>query len=255
MRRAFPLLLGFLAVALGGFGASEPAGSQAPDMSQMRVCGADSFSLDGARCLRDERATGVRGGTLHCSARVQGLAGSSFKGTFSYRGRSFPGQIGTIPGDGHVYTSLSIPVGEFPGGTWRCEIRSGTSKAAATFTSTGPRGPLTSPAVCLTKNTVPTTTARACRADRSAKPLRPTSRITCSAVYSLARGKTASAELRYGGKPTGLELAYRLPLPVSVFSINISQKGSLPAGQYACVFSLEGKALVTKRFAIAPARA
>jgi hypothetical protein len=255
MRRALPLLLVLLAIALGGLGAAEPAGSQTPDLSQMRVCGAGSFSLDGARCLRDDRTTGVRGSTLHCSARVQGLAGSSFKGTFSYRGRSFPGRIGFIEGDGFVYTSLSIPAGELPGGKWRCEIRSGASKATATFTSTGPRGPLTSPAVCLTKNTVPTTTARACRADRSAKPLRPTSKITCSAVYSLARGKMARAELRYGGEPTGLELAYRLPLPVSVFSMNISRKGSLPAGEYACVFSLEGKALVTKRFAIAPARA
>lgn len=247
MRRALAAvgLLASVAV-LGAFGGS--AGS----VSDAAACGTSMFSTGGARC-RAHEGTGVQSRTLHCSARVDGLAGQPYTGTFTYRGRSFPAQTGTIPGDGYVYTTLTIAGGEFPAGRWRCEIEAGGSKASVSFATDGPRTRLSSAAACPTAQTVESSSVRACRLDGSRLPFAPTSKITCSGVYSLAAGRRASAHLLYEGKPTGLSLTRSLTLPVSVFGMQVSKKGGLPSGDYACVFSLGGKKLSTKTFSIAPA--
>jgi hypothetical protein len=245
MRRALlPVGLIGLILALAGFGGSAGA------LSQAQVCGSGSFSAGGARCIADERA-GVLSSALHCSARVRGLSGQAYTGTFSYRGRAFPAESGVVSGDGWVYTSLALKGGTFPAGPWTCRIDAGSSHASVSFRTAGAVGTLTSTAACPTAVTIATSDVRACRDDRSPRPFSPTSKITCSGVYSLANGRIASAQLLYKGKPTGLSLKRRLPLPVSVFGMQVSHRGGLPAGAYTCVFLLDGKRLATTPFSIA----
>ncbi|MBM3677332.1 MAG: hypothetical protein FJW96_05535 [Actinobacteria bacterium] len=252
--RRLPHFVALVAVSLAGLAllAVPASGGASAGITQVQVCGAGAFALGDARCATDERAA-VRGDTLNCAARVTGLAGSTYTGSFSYRGRSFPTQTGVVPGDGWVYTRLAIRGGDFPAGKWTCRIAAGGSRIVVPFETQGATGPVTSVSACPTSATVVHSGVRACRADRSTRPFPPTSRITCSSVYALARGKAASARLLYDGKATGLALERTLPLPVSTFGMQVTRKGGLPAGSYACEFSLDGKQVATHRFSIAAA--
>jgi hypothetical protein len=172
-----------------------------------------------------------------------------FTGRLSYRGIPFPVQKGKLTSDGNAYTYLTIGGGSFPGGPWRCDLAAGAEKVSATFTTSGHSGPVTGLAACLTKNTVLAGPVRACKRDTPSLPA--TDAITCSAVYSLAKGEQARADVLYKGKSTGLTLTRKVPLAISVFGVQVSKSGGMPAGSYACVFSLDGKKVATKTFRIA----
>jgi hypothetical protein len=244
VRTALSLVLGVLGVLLvAGFG------GRAHDLDEVRICGAADFDRDSAACKRDRRA-GISSGTIYCSAHTSGHEGDTFTGRLSYRGAAFPLQKGRIGHDnGNAYTFLTIGGGAFPGGAWRCDLAAGDETASVTFTTRGPSGPVTSLAACLTKNTVLAGPVRSCKRDTPTLPA--TAEVTCSAVYGLAKGRRASVEVLYAGKPTGLRLARKVPLAVSVFGVQVSKPGGMPAGRYACVFSLDGKKVATKTFRIA----
>jgi hypothetical protein len=237
------LATGLGAVVLGGFGGS------AGDLDEVRVCGASGFDRGKAACKTNQRS-GIRSGTIYCSAHTSGHSGDTFTGRLTYRGTPFPVQKGTIThDDGNAYTFLTIGGGSFPGGSWRCDVSAGSQKASASFTTSGPTGPVTSLAACLTKNTVLAGPVRACKTASASLPA--TDAVTCSAVYSLAKGKQARADVLYNGKSTGLTLTRKVPLTISVFGVQVSKPGGLPAGRYACVFSLDGTKVATKTFRIA----
>ena len=236
------LAIGLGALALAGFGGS------ATGLDEVRVCGVSGFDKGDAACKADQRA-GISSSTIYCSARTSGHSGDTFTGRLTYRGVPFPAQKGRISRDGNIYTYLTIGGGPFPGGAWRCDVAAGAEEASVAFRTNGPSGPVTSLAACLTKNTVLAGPVRACRSDRAALPA--THAITCSAVYSLAKGRQARADVLFEGKPTGLVLKRTVPLAVSVFGVQVSKAGGLPAGSYACVFSLDGKKAGTKTFRIA----
>jgi len=237
------LAIGLGALALAGFGGS------AAGLDEVRVCGTSGFDRGDAACRADQRS-GIRSSTIYCSARTSDHAGDTFTGRLTYRGIPFPVQKGRISRDGNVNTYLTIGGGPFPGGPWRCDVSAGSEKASVSFTTNGPSGPVTSVSACLTKNTVLAGPVRACRSDASAT-LPATDAITCSAVYSLAKGKQARADVLFDGKPTGLTLTRTVPLAVSVFGVQVSKPGGLPAGRYTCVFSLDGKKAATKSFRVA----
>jgi hypothetical protein len=250
MRRPLLLvaLLGIVATVFGVTSGSAATGS----LSQARVCGAASFSAGGARCIVDERA-GLRSNVLHCSARAEGLEGSAFRGVFSFQGKRFPAQTGIVRGDGWIFTTLSLPGGKFPAGRWACLIQAGDRTTTVGFRTTGARGPLAGAAACPTSRTVISDGVRACRRDLSGRLFVSTDKVTCSATYALADGHTAAARLVYEGKDTGLSLRRALPLPVSVIGMQVVKQGGLPAGDYACVFSLDGRDVQRRAFTIAPA--
>lgn len=244
MRATLALIVtGLGAVALGGFGGS------ASGLDEVRVCGASGFDSGKAACKTHQRS-GIRSGTVYCSAHVSGHSGDTFTGRLTYRGNAFPVQKGNLThDDGNAYTYLTIGGGSFPGGSWRCDVSAGSEKASASFTTSGPTGPVTSLAACLTKNTVLAGPVRACKSDRASLPA--TGAVTCSAVYSLAKGRRARADVLYNGKSTGLTLTRKVPLAISVFGVQVTKQGGMPAGKYACVFSLDGKKVATKTFRIA----
>lgn len=250
MRRAIVvtalLSAGALAV-LGLVTTASGSGERTRVLSEARVCGSAAFSTGGARCIVDERA-GFRSNALHCSARAEGLEGKRYTGKFSFQGKTFPVRTGTVPGDGWIYTSLRLPGGTFPAGKWGCTLDADGTAARVGFQTTGASGTLTNASVCPTSRTLVAAGIRACRTDLSASRLAATPAITCSAVYSLAAGRTASAKLLYGGRPTGLSLQRKLPLPVSVLGMQVEKAGGLPAGSYTCVFSLDGEKLGQKSF-------
>lgn len=235
--------IGLGALALAGFGGG------AAGLDQVRVCGTSGFDRGDGACQAAQRS-GIRSSTIYCSARTSDHASDTFTGRLSYRGVPFPVQKGRIARDGNIYTYLTIGGGSFPGGPWRCDVSAGSEKASVSFTTNGPRGPVTSLAACLTKNTVLAGPVRACR-DDAAATLPATDGITCSAVYNLAKGKQARAEVLFDGESTGLTLTRKVPLAVSVFGVQVSKPGGLPAGRYACVFSLDGKKAGTKTFRVA----
>lgn len=237
------LAIGLGAVALAGFGGS------ATGLDDVRVCGTSGFDRGDGACREDQRS-GIRSGTIYCSARTSDHAGDAFTGRLSYRGVAFPLQKGRISRDGNIYTFLTIGGAPFPGGPWRCDVTAGSERSSVSFATTGPSGPVTGLAACLTKNTVLAGPVRACRSD-AATTLPATDALTCSAVYSLAKGKQARADVLFRGKPTGLTLTRTVPLAVSVFGVQVSKPGGLPAGSYACVFSLDGKKTATKTFRVA----
>lgn len=242
MRGALSILgtVGVLLVA--GFGGS------AGGLDEVRVCGAADFDRGKAACKRDVRS-GIRSGTVYCSGHTAGHEGDTFTGRLSYRGASFPVRRGRIThDDGNAYTFLTIGGGSFPGGSWRCDLTAGGEKASATFTTSGPTGPVTSLAACLTANTVLAGPVRACKRDAPSLPA--TDAVTCSAVYGLAKGRLARADVLFDGKPTGLTLTRKVPLAISVFGVQVSKPGGMPAGRYACVFSLDGAKVATKTFRI-----
>jgi hypothetical protein len=244
VRHALALLtIGLGAVVLAGFGGS------AAELDQVRVCGSSGFDRASGACRTDQRA-GISSSTIYCSARTSDHSGDSFTGRLSFRGVPFPLQKGKISRDGYVYTYLTIGGGAFPGGPWRCDVSAGSEKASLSFTTKGPSGAVTSLAACLTKNTILAGPVRACRSDAAAA-LPATDAITCSAVYNLAKGKQARVDVLFGGKATGLTVTRQVPLAVSVFGVQVSKPGGLPTGSYACVFSLGGKKVATKRFGIA----
>jgi hypothetical protein len=246
-------MLALLVAVLGLAGTALGAARSGESLTDAHVCGSATFSEAAARCTTDERA-GVLSSTLHCSARVRGLAGTGYTGTFSFRGRAFPTQKGVVRGDGWIYTSLSIKGGTFPAGAWICRISASGNRTVVAFRTTGATGTLTATAACPTTVTVLTSGVRACNDDRSTRTFAPTSRVTCSGVYSLGEGRHASASLLYKGRPTGLVLRRILPHPVSVFGMQVERKDGLPAGRYTCVFSLDGKQVATKPFSIRSAR-
>lgn len=244
MRAALSLALGFVgALFLAGFGGSAEA------LDEVRVCGEADFDRGKAACRKDRRS-GIRSGAIYCSAHTSGHEGDTFTGRLSYRGAPFPVQKGRIThDDGNAYTFLTIGGGTFPGGSWRCDLTAGGEKASATFTTSGPTGPVTSLAACLTKDTVLAGPVRACKRDTPTLPA--TDAVTCSAVYALARGRQARADVLFGGRPTGLTLSRKVPLTISVFGVQVSKRGGMPGGRYACVFSLDGAKVATKTFRIA----
>lgn len=239
---------GLLAVALGAI-ALAGFGGTSSGLSEVRVCGTTGFDRGNAACRTDQRS-GIRSGTIYCSARTSGHSGDTFAGRLSYRGVPFPVQKGRISHDGNIYTYVTIGGSPFPGGPWRCDVSAGSEKASLSFTTSGPTGPVTGLAACLTKDTVLAGPVRACRSDATAA-LPATDEVTCSAVYSLARGKQARVDVLLDGKTTGLTVTRKVPLVVSVFGLQVSKSGGLPAGRYACVFSLDGKRAGTKSFRVA----
>jgi hypothetical protein len=244
--RAFVVVIAVSAAAslLVGFG------GRSSGLSELRVCGSGSFDKSMGRCERSTLSN-VRSSTLYCSVKTTGHAGDRFTGAFSYKGRVFPTQSGNVSGDGWIYTYLTIGGGSFPGGPWTCSVAAGSEKAKLNFTTAGPTALVSSAAACLTSRTVLAGVVRACMADDSTKRLPSTAAVTCSAIYSLASGHTAKAEVLYEGDSTGLKVVRKVPLPVSVFGVQVTKSGGLPAGDYACVFSLDGKKRVTKSFSIA----
>lgn len=254
MRRAL-LAAALLATAAVAVLVVVATASGSPDstraLSEARVCGADSFSAGGARCIVDERA-GLRSNVLHCSARAEGLTGTPYTGTFSFEGKRFPARAGVVPGDGWIYSTLRLPGGAFPAGKWSCAFAADGTAARVGFRTSGTSGTLTSAAACPTGSTVVADGVRACRTDASADQFAATNSVTCSALYSLSAGHTASARLLYGGKPTGLSLSRKLPLPVSVLGMQVTRADGLLAGRYTCEFALDGKKLGTRSFVIAP---
>jgi hypothetical protein len=243
MRAVLVLTAGLAAALLfSGFRGS------AAGLSEISVCGVESFDEKAGHCTAN--AVRVTSRTLYCSARVSGHAGDRFTGAFTFKGRHFPTQRGAIAGDGWYYTYLTIGGGAFPGGKWSCKLTAGDETATQSFTSTGPIGIVTSTAACPTSRTVAAGPVRACKQDESARPLRRTSNVTCSAVYSSAVNRKAKVDVLFEGDSTGLAVTRKIPLPVSVFGVQISKPGGLPAGTYECVFSLDGKSIATKAFSI-----
>ncbi len=241
---AFGIAICAAASLLVGFG------GRSQGLSELRVCGSSSFDKSMGRCAQST-LTGVRTSTLYCSVKTTGHAGDRFTGAFAFRGHVFPTQSGTVSSDGWIYTFLTIGGGSFPAGPWSCSVSAGSDRAKLTFSTAGSTAVVSSPAACLTSRTVLAGAVRACMADNSKKPLPATAAVTCSAIYALASGQTAKAEVMYKGDSTGLKVVRKVPLPVSVFGVQITKAGGLPAGDYACVFSLAGKTLATKSFSIA----
>jgi hypothetical protein len=231
------------ATTLVGFGGASTG------LTDLRVCGSGSFDKAMGRCAANS-TKGLRTSTLYCSVKTTQHTGDQFTGTFRYKGRAFPTQRGKVSGDGWIYTYLTIGGGSFPAGPWTCTVTAGKDRAQLGFTSAGAAGAVSGLAACLTSRTVLAGSVRACKQDDGKRALPATSGVTCSAVYALASGKTAKAEVLYDGEPTGLEVVKQVPLPVSVFGVQVSKPGGLPAGDYSCVFSLDGKRVATKRFSV-----
>jgi hypothetical protein len=225
-------------------------GGRDTGLSELRVCGSSAFDKRMGRCDRSI-LSGVRSSTLYCSVKTTEHSGDRFTGSFAFKGRPFPTQSGTVRSDGWVYTFLTIGGGSFPAGPWTCSVAAGSEKAQLGFTTGGSTAVVSSAAACLTSRTVLAGTVRACMVDNGTRRLPATSAVTCSAVYSLASGSSAKVDVLYEGDSTGLTVVRKVPLPVSVFGVQVTKAGGLPPGDYACVFSLDGKRRVTKTFSLA----
>jgi hypothetical protein len=238
-----------LAAALAACVALLPGTASAQEVDEMRVCGTAAFDRDEGRCTKDQRS-GVRSEAFYCSVRVSGHTGDRFTGRFVYAGKAFPTQSGKVSADGYLWTFVTIGGGTLSGGSWRCEVTAGTERRTTPFTSRGPRAVVANLAACLTRDTVVAGPVRTCERDRSATALPATNEATCSATFARSTGRVARAEILFEGKKTGLVLTRKIPLPVSVLGVQVSQASGLPQGRYACVFSVDGKPLATKRFRI-----
>jgi hypothetical protein len=238
-----------LAAVVAGAAILVGFGGTSTGLTDLRVCVSGSFDKRMGRCAGNS-TKGLRTSTLYCSVKTTEHTGDPFTGTFRFKGKAFPTQRGKVSGDGWIYTYLTIGGGSFPAGPWTCTVTAGNDRAQLAFTSAGATAAVSGLAACLTSRTVLAGSVRACKQDDGKKPLPATSAVTCSAVYALASGKRAKAEVIYDSEPTGLEVIRKVPLPVSVFGVQVSKPGGLPAGTYACVFSLDGKRVATKSFRV-----
>jgi hypothetical protein len=252
MHRATSALVACLAAAAAALGIPGPAVAAAPGLSDLRVCGAAAFDADDAACGRDQSGRPLRAGRFFCSAQVEPGRPTRFTGRFTYEGKPFPARSKVLPrGSGHAYVDVTTGGRLLPGGRWGCELRLGGERRATSFRSAGPTATLLDARACPSGRTQVVGPVRVCRRDERGRALRAAGGVTCSATLVRVQGQLAQLDVLYDGRPSGLSVARRVPLPVTAFGAQITKAGGLPAGNYACVFSVAGKRLAAVGFRVA----
>jgi hypothetical protein len=201
-----------------------------------RVCAKSEVDVHESQCTvnRQERtfskpfACSARGGALHhARARI------------TYDGKTV--RSGSL-GLGNTALAVWSPgvVRTLPGGRWTCEIAIGSHRRRAVITSTGPRGPWTDVAACLSQDTF----HDECRRDIGRRVLHNVRSVTCNGTL-YRRGSSITILVLHDGRPTKLAGDFDVPRDARFpyFFVEIRPKDLdapgdwLPRGSYFCYFS------------------
>lgn len=257
-----------VAVGLGLASAIGPPGSAAErvptrvagkaKLSELRVCTSTAFSRSQSRCTKDERMIALLTNRITCSVKVVIVGRATIRGHITYN-RHVAYELKPIPlrdEKTHVWMNENIKINQpLPGGSWGCVFTLASARAAVSFTSGGPTGPIVDTAVCGPTNTATFGVSgfRFCLSDQSGAPLAATNPVYCSAVYPDDTGHSATIDITFQGRslatPVNFSLDGTLLLGYAYYQVPGGQ--NLQPGDYSCRFSLDGTLVTEKPFQIA----
>jgi hypothetical protein len=194
-----------------------------------------------------------------CSVTFRVRQSKRLHARLTYEGKTVYQYTTRLLGKGVCDSWISENIGStpLPGGPWKCRFSFGSAQAGASFRSGGPTGAVIGAAVCAARHSLiyAHRRIRVCKSDESTRPIRTTTRILCSAVFVKQVGKMAEVRLLSGGNDAATPDVGRVPAPVSIswtiFSpATPAADGTFAAGEYACLFSVNGISVVEKPFQI-----
>jgi hypothetical protein len=261
--RAFSFVAAILILAVGAAGAAsqvtrveaEPPAS----FSILRVCAYPAFSLARKRCTRDQRAGILVSSKFACSAAIRVGSPHRLHAWMTYEGtvvHQFTTRV-LSRGLWDLWISENVGSTPLPGGRWKCGFSFGSVHIGASFRSGGETGPITGAAVCDARHSLfyAHHRIRVCERDESHRPIRPTPRILCSAVFVKQAGKTGEAQLLSGGTHAATPDVEEIHSPIGIWWTAFAPAApaadrTFAAGDYVCRFSLNGRTVIEKPFQI-----
>ncbi|MEW5855237.1 MAG: hypothetical protein AB2A00_41050 [Myxococcota bacterium] len=230
--------------------ACQPEGSLGP----MQVCSTGAFDSQAVRCTTDEAGTPIQSGEVFCTVEVRNQAGRNATGRFFYLDEEVSVSRTVVEAGASAVAFRFARVGlqALPGGAWRCEITVDDDVASVDFESAASAGPLLDLAACPGSETVGGGGVPICTRDLSSEGWPRTDQLTCSASVAGAKGCHVSTELHLGNQTVarsdGVDAAAQLVAYAKGFSNGAS--GGFAAGDYRCVFLLDGQAAGERAFTL-----
>jgi hypothetical protein len=245
------------ATVAAGFTVSAGAGSTGDQFTQLRVCGATTFSRSQNRCTHDERRLRLDSNRISCSVTLVAQHPGTWQARFSYAGHVDPWTRGGTVAKGTTQLAFKTNVGinmPVPGGSWRCEFSFGSATTSLGFKSAGPAGEIVDAAVCTRPDVLsfgPNNTEARCAKDDSGKPMLALHRIYCNAVF--AHPATTAATIQLLGSDGTVLSTSNLTIgrpTISQGFLSIDPALVSTAGGYICRFQLADGISLDKPFQI-----
>jgi hypothetical protein len=249
----FVLVVSAAAVTAGmsGRASAEPSRTS---FSDLRVCGATSFSRSQSHCTRDERRLHITSNRISCSVTLFAKEPGVWRTRFTYDGHVDPWTTGgkVVVGTNLLWHNTNVGTNlPVPGGSWGCEFSFQTTKAALAFKSGGPTGQIVDAAVCPASDVLSRHALRRCAKDNSGTPLPGSERIYCSAVYAHPTSDTAKIEVLTADGTLIKTTNLRIGKPTVSQGFGFVNSSKLKShGRYLCRFTLGNGTTVVKRFRI-----
>jgi hypothetical protein len=248
MRRAGSVGGALVLLVAGGAAAASTA---APTISSIRVCPSAQFDRRNAVCRVDRSGRPFTAVLLYCSAHADGAPGV-VRGHFVYRGVALRSVGSRVSPPTDVYMSATFGPEPIPGGRWACDFRFGQAHVRRTFVLRGPLGPALYSFVCLDANAAGVPTGRGpCRANRR-RPFHPHDVVMCSVTITSRVGSLIRADLVREGVTLPHPFRGRAISAISTphFFVTTRQRPVLRPGHYACVWSVDGREVARRAFAV-----
>jgi hypothetical protein len=258
MRRLSPVLVVLMvsaAAVTAGMTRQASAEPSRTSFSDLRVCGATTFSRSQSVCTRDERRLHITSNRISCSVTLFAKQPGIWRTRFTYDGHVDPWTTGgkVAAGTSHLWHNTNVGTNmPVPGGTWRCEFSFQSTKAQLVFKSGGPTGQIVDAAVCPASAVLSSGHAlKRCAEDNSGKTLPGSERIYCSAVYAHPTSDTAKIEVLTADGATVKTTNLRIGKPTVSQGFGYVNPSKLKSsGRYLCRFTLGNGTTVVKRFRI-----
>lgn len=234
------------------------AGQNAPGPRNLQVCSLSSVDQNSGICRANQARTPFQTDVVFCSADLVGTAGQTVTGALAYRGqtiRSDSAQLKTGP------TSVSFafaiaPNKLLPGGAWSCRFSLAGQTQSVSFTMRGPTSNFLYQAACDATQVVSPSGIAMCGQDQGV--ITQSNAIACTALLVGDQGKDAQLDVVYsGGQVAAFTKTYPLtpnnelfPASKQVPASELGNSGSIPAGSYACRWSVDGQQVGEKDFQV-----
>lgn len=249
MRAVAAALLALLAAVAVPAAAQTPSGRRASvEFTDLRVCPYEAFSKDRKICVKDEHAMILTSKTFACSVRVVARQRTQISARLTYRGKTIYEYSSPLAlGSWDWWISVGLMMGQpQPGGPWHCEFSAATARVSADFQSGGPTGPVVDVEVCPATTAYESGTVLICPSDMS-DSIRANEDVVCNAVYVGQKGKSAGIDLLAGGVPKTRNRSFKLLFPIEIVYQLLDAQA---AGDYSCVYKLDGANVVEKPFRV-----
>lgn len=239
----------------------EPAPADSPLITDLRLCGLDSYDSQANICRRATPQS--RGSDLHCSATVEVGQADGFTVSFYRDGLlayetdvDFPKEMQgtTVP----IYGKFGAGQLDLPGGEWLCEIALSTGdRETGRMSMTGPAAGLSQAMACDSAAVYEQGSTKHCRAN-AAVVERNASRISCSALLAYPGESEIEMQVEWKTAKSSGERSLgtnQSPFGVLVYHASFNPqfldgKNEFGPGDYQCRYYIDGDEVANHRFRV-----